>query len=143
MLDPTVLLHYDHTTVNRYPTVLPLLLPAAILLIPYTDLLLAVVRRTRAGLSPFAADKKHLHHRLLSIGHSHRGSVLIMYLWAALFSSSVVTLSIVRTNLIMLIGLTAVAVLTLVPVTVPVLRPRKLRPPAQAASDTKHPEQIP
>ena len=37
--------------------VLPLLLPAAVMLIPYADLMLAVVRRTRAGLSPFAADK--------------------------------------------------------------------------------------
>ncbi len=39
-------------TVNRFPEVLPLLLPAAILVIPYADLLLAVVRRTRAGQSP-------------------------------------------------------------------------------------------
>ena len=34
------------------------------------DLLLAVVRRTRAGRSPFAPDKQHLHHRLLEIGHT-------------------------------------------------------------------------
>ena len=40
---------------NRFPEILPLLLPAAILVIPYADLLLAVIRRTRAGLSPFAA----------------------------------------------------------------------------------------
>ncbi|HWG61093.1 MAG TPA: MraY family glycosyltransferase, partial [Streptosporangiaceae bacterium] len=73
---------YSGGTVNRFPEILPLLLPAAILVIPYADLLLAVVRRTRAGLSPFSADKKHLHHRLLDIGHSHRTSVLIMYLWA-------------------------------------------------------------
>ena len=57
MLDPSVLIHYSHTTVNRYPTILPVLLPAAILVIPYADLLMAVVRRTRAGMSPFAADK--------------------------------------------------------------------------------------
>jgi UDP-GlcNAc:undecaprenyl-phosphate/decaprenyl-phosphate GlcNAc-1-phosphate transferase len=127
MLDPTVLLHYNHTTVNRYPTVLPLLLPVAIMVIPYADLLLAVVRRTRAGMSPFAADKKHLHHRLLSVGHSMRQSVLIMYLWAALFTASVVSLSIVRTNLIVLVVLTAVAVLALLPVTMPRLRPRRFR----------------
>ena len=48
------------------------------------DLVLAVVRRTRAGRSPFAPDKQHLHHRLLEIGHSHRRAVLIMWLWAAL-----------------------------------------------------------
>ncbi len=83
--------------INRYPVVMPLLLPAALLVIPYADLLLAVVRRTRAGQSPFAPDRKHLHHRLLDIGHSQRASVLIMYLWAAVFSGIVVWLSIQRT----------------------------------------------
>ena len=126
MLDPNVLLHYSHT-VNRYPTVLPILLPAAILVIPYADLLMAVVRRTRAGMSPFAADKKHLHHRLLNVGHSHRQSVLIMYLWAALFSASVVSLSLNRTNLIVLVGLTLAAMLVLLLVTMPRLRPGRLR----------------
>jgi UDP-GlcNAc:undecaprenyl-phosphate GlcNAc-1-phosphate transferase len=126
MLDPTVLLHYSHT-VNRYPTILPLLLPVAIMVIPYADLLLAVVRRTKAGMSPFAADKKHLHHRLLSVGHSHRQSVLIMYLWAGVFTASVLSLSLVRTPLIVLVGLTVVAVLVLVLITMPGLRPRRLR----------------
>jgi UDP-GlcNAc:undecaprenyl-phosphate GlcNAc-1-phosphate transferase len=123
MLDPNVLRH----TVNRYPTVLPLLLPAAILVIPYADLLLAVVRRTKAGMSPFAADKKHLHHRLLKIGHSHRQSVLIMYLWAALFAGGVVSLSLVRTDLIVLVAVTLAAVLALLAVTMPRLRPNRLR----------------
>ncbi|HUB43002.1 MAG TPA: hypothetical protein VMA72_29465 [Streptosporangiaceae bacterium] len=83
--------------INRYPVLLPLLLPAALLVIPYGDMLLAVVRRTRAGKSPFAPDRKHLHHRLLDIGHSQRTSVLIMYLWAAAFSGTVVGLSIQKT----------------------------------------------
>jgi UDP-GlcNAc:undecaprenyl-phosphate/decaprenyl-phosphate GlcNAc-1-phosphate transferase len=69
------------------------------------------------------ADRRHLHHRLLSAGHSHRRSVLILYLWAALFSASVVALSLVRTGLVVLVGLTAAAVLMLLPVTVPRLRP--------------------
>jgi UDP-GlcNAc:undecaprenyl-phosphate GlcNAc-1-phosphate transferase len=66
------------------PTLLPLLLPVTILVVPLADLVLAVVRRTRAGRSPFAPDKQHLHHRLLEIGHSQRRAVLIMWLWAAL-----------------------------------------------------------
>ena len=91
---------YSGGTVNRFPEVLPLLVPATIMLIPYLDLLLAVFRRTRAGQSAFAADKKHLQHRLLAIGHSHRTSVLIMYLWATLFRpGTVVLLSIVRDQL--------------------------------------------
>ena len=61
---------------------LPVALPVLILVVPLADLALAVLRRTRAGRSPFAPDKQHLHHRLLEIGHSHRRAVLLIYLWA-------------------------------------------------------------
>jgi UDP-GlcNAc:undecaprenyl-phosphate GlcNAc-1-phosphate transferase len=76
------------------PLALPLLVPVAVLFIPFADLVMAVVRRTRRGQSPFSPDKMHLHHRLLSIGHSHRRAVLIMYFWAALLSFGAVALSI-------------------------------------------------
>ncbi|MGH3883556.1 MAG: glycosyltransferase family 4 protein [Pseudonocardiaceae bacterium] len=72
----------------------PLLVVAAVLFVPVLDLLLAVVRRTRAGRSPFAADKLHLHHRLLEIGHSHRRAVLLIYLWAALLAFGAVALTV-------------------------------------------------
>ena len=124
-LDPNTLAGpaaYSGGTVNRFPRVLPLLVPAIIMLIPYADLLLAVVRRTRAGMSPFAADKKHLQHRLLAIGHSHRASVLIMYLWAALFAGTVVLLSIIRTKLYVLGIVTPAGVLVLLLVSMPRLR---------------------
>jgi UDP-GlcNAc:undecaprenyl-phosphate/decaprenyl-phosphate GlcNAc-1-phosphate transferase len=123
-------------TANRFPEVLPLLLPAAILVIPYTDLLLAVVRRTRAGLSPLAPDRKHLHHRLLDIGHSHRSSVLIMYLWATLFSGVVVWLSIAKTPLFALAVISVAAVLLLLLMSMPRLRwwERGRRARAAAAS---------
>ena len=68
------------------PTLLPIVLPISILIVPFADLLLAVIRRTRAGRSPFAPDKQHLHHRLLEIGHTQRRAVLIMYLWAGLIA---------------------------------------------------------
>jgi UDP-GlcNAc:undecaprenyl-phosphate/decaprenyl-phosphate GlcNAc-1-phosphate transferase len=68
------------------PTLLPIVLPISILIVPFVDLVLAVVRRTRAGRSPFSPDKHHLHHRLLEIGHSHRRAVLIMWLWAGLIA---------------------------------------------------------
>jgi UDP-GlcNAc:undecaprenyl-phosphate/decaprenyl-phosphate GlcNAc-1-phosphate transferase len=127
--DPQVLAGH----VNRYPEIMPLLLPAALLVIPYGDLLLAVVRRTRAGLSPFAPDRKHLHHRLLDIGHSQRKSVLIMYLWAASFSGTVVWLSIAKTELpqsanhhgqpiVILVAITAAALVVLLLLSMPRLR---------------------
>jgi len=76
----------NRVTLDIAPAILPLLLPVAVLLVPFVDLLLAVVRRTRAGRSPFAADKQHLHHRLLELGHSHARAVLVMYLWSAVLS---------------------------------------------------------
>jgi UDP-GlcNAc:undecaprenyl-phosphate/decaprenyl-phosphate GlcNAc-1-phosphate transferase len=122
-LDPALLTNYADNTLDRFPTFLPLLVPAAIFVIPYADLMFAIIRRTRAGKPLMAADRQHLHHRVLNIGHSYRQSVLIMYLWAALFSVTVVSLSVVRTRLVVFIVATAVAVLTLLPVTMPRLRP--------------------
>lgn len=83
----------DGTRASLLPVLLPVLLPILILLVPLADLVLAVVRRTRAGRSPFAPDKQHLHHRLLEIGHSHRRAVIIMWLWAGLIAFSVVVAS--------------------------------------------------
>ena len=65
---------------------MPIILPFAILAIPLIDFGLAVIRRLRAGKSPFAADRKHLHHRLLDMGHSHLNAVLIFYAWTAVAS---------------------------------------------------------
>jgi UDP-GlcNAc:undecaprenyl-phosphate GlcNAc-1-phosphate transferase len=107
---------------NRFPEILPLLLPTAIMVIPYSDMLMAVVRRTRAGLSPFAPDRKHLHHRLLDIGHSHRLSVLIMYLWAAVFSALVVWFATVKTPLFVFGVITFAALLALLVMSMPRLR---------------------
>lgn len=132
-------------SINRYPVIMPLLLPAVLLVIPYGDLLLAVVRRTKAGQSPFAADRKHLHHRLLDIGHSQRASVLIMYLWAAAFSGTVVWFSIDKTELpkahnhhgepvIVFVLITAAAVAILLLLSMPWRHwVERSRPPAAAA----------
>jgi UDP-GlcNAc:undecaprenyl-phosphate GlcNAc-1-phosphate transferase len=59
------------------------------------DLVLAVFRRVSAGQSPFAADRKHLHHRLLDIGHSKQRAVLIMYLWAFVIAFGSISLAFV------------------------------------------------
>jgi UDP-GlcNAc:undecaprenyl-phosphate/decaprenyl-phosphate GlcNAc-1-phosphate transferase len=57
-----------------------------VLAIPFLDVALAIVRRTRRGQGIGHADKEHLHHRLVDIGHGHRQAVLLMYLWSALIS---------------------------------------------------------
>lgn len=91
---------------------LPLLLPLSILIIPMLDLVLAVVRRTRAGRSPFAPDKQHLHHRLLEIGHSHRRAVLIMWMWAALVAFGTVLISLYPDEVWMWASVSGMAVAT-------------------------------
>ena len=144
-LDPALLTNYaQNHTLDRFPTFLPLLVPAAIFIIPYADLMFAVIRRTRAGKPIMAADRQHLHHRLLNIGHSYRQSVLIMYLWAALFSVAVVSLSIVRTPSVVFFAATLVAVLALLPATMPSLRPwrsaaRNKAVPARAGARRQDP----
>lgn len=76
-----------------WPTLLPLLLPAAVIAVPLLDVALAVVRRTRARRSPFAPDKQHLHHRLLEMGHSQRRAVGLMHAWTALIAFTAVSLA--------------------------------------------------
>lgn len=77
------------------PALLPIVVPLAVLAVPLVDLLLAVIRRTRAGRSPFAPDKQHLHHRLLELGHSQRRAVGLMTAWAGLISFFAVLLAFV------------------------------------------------
>jgi UDP-GlcNAc:undecaprenyl-phosphate GlcNAc-1-phosphate transferase len=69
-----------------FPAFIPIILPFAVLVVPLLDFGLAVLRRLRAGKSPFSADRKHLHHRLLDMGHSHLHAVLIFYAWTAALS---------------------------------------------------------
>ena len=72
------------------PTLLPLMLPFAVLAIPLIDLFSAIFRRLRAGQSPFSSDKEHLHHRILRAGNTHLRTTLIMYLWTATIAFPVV-----------------------------------------------------
>ena len=67
----------------------PLLIPIVVMGAPIVDTAWAIVRRTRRGLSPAHADKNHLHHRLMRLGHGHRRTVLILWTWTALLSAVV------------------------------------------------------
>ncbi|WP_322409498.1 MraY family glycosyltransferase [Microbacterium invictum] len=68
---------------------IPIILPIVVVLLPLLDFGLAVIRRMRAGKSPFSPDRKHLHHRMLDMGHSDRDAVLIFYSWTAVVSLAV------------------------------------------------------
>ena len=76
----------------QLPAIMPLIVPAAVILLPLIDLVWAVVRRVSRGQSPFHADAGHLHHRLLRLGHSPTGAVLVLYMWATMASFTCVAL---------------------------------------------------
>jgi UDP-GlcNAc:undecaprenyl-phosphate/decaprenyl-phosphate GlcNAc-1-phosphate transferase len=67
----------------------PLFIPLFILGVPIIDTLFAIVRRASRRASVATADKDHLHHRLMRLGHGQRRSVLILWLWTALLSGLV------------------------------------------------------
>ncbi|OON71986.1 MraY family glycosyltransferase [Streptomyces tsukubensis] len=110
-----------HQTV---PVYIPLLLPLTIIAVPAADLVLAIVRRTWRGQSPFAADRGHLHHRLLEIGHSQSRAVLIMYFWCGLIAFGTLAYSVNSASMwivLVIVGLSAVGLILLV---LPRFRPK-------------------
>jgi UDP-GlcNAc:undecaprenyl-phosphate GlcNAc-1-phosphate transferase len=79
--------------VDQLAVLIPVAIPLLVLALPLMDTMLAVGRRVRSGAGIMTADKNHLHHRLLEIGHSHRKAVLVLYAWSALLAGQVVALS--------------------------------------------------
>jgi UDP-GlcNAc:undecaprenyl-phosphate GlcNAc-1-phosphate transferase len=67
----------------------PLAIPLLILGVPILDTLFAILRRLSKRQAIDVADKGHLHHRLMNLGHGHRRSVLILWAWTALLSAFV------------------------------------------------------
>ena len=67
----------------------PIAIPLLILGVPIFDTMFAIVRRATSRSSLATADKGHLHHRLINLGHGHRRSVLILWTWTALLSGFV------------------------------------------------------
>ena len=67
----------------------PMIIPFVMLGVPILDAASSVIRRARRGIPWSQADKGHLHHRLMRLGHGHRRSVLILWNWTALLSAVV------------------------------------------------------
>jgi len=86
-LDPSRVSAEGGALISSY---LPLLLPVAAMALPFADLVSAYVRRTMAGRLWFQADKQHLHHRMLDLGHPHRVAVALLWLWSAVIAYGVV-----------------------------------------------------
>ena len=67
----------------------PMFIPLLILGVPVVDTVWAILRRAARRSSLAVADKEHLHHRLMRLGHGHRRSVLILWAWTMLLSAFV------------------------------------------------------
>ncbi len=90
----------------------PLFIPLVILGVPILDTLLAIVRRSAKRTNPATADKDHLHHRLMRLGHGHRRSVVILWAWTALLSAFVLYPAYTGSgNAVVPIGIAALALL--------------------------------
>jgi UDP-GlcNAc:undecaprenyl-phosphate GlcNAc-1-phosphate transferase len=77
----------------------PIVIPFFILGIPMLDTAFAVIRRAGRRSSPAVADKNHLHHRLMRLGHGQTRSVLILWTWTALLSGFVLYPALTDRNL--------------------------------------------
>jgi UDP-GlcNAc:undecaprenyl-phosphate GlcNAc-1-phosphate transferase len=64
----------------------PLFIPFFVMGVPIFDTVFAIFRRARKRRSMSEADKDHLHHRLMRLGHGHRRSVVILWLWTGLLA---------------------------------------------------------
>jgi UDP-GlcNAc:undecaprenyl-phosphate GlcNAc-1-phosphate transferase len=127
-VDPDVMKLFagsERNTVHQMvPVYIPLLLPLTIIAVPAADLVLAIVRRTWRGQSPFAADRGHLHHRLLEIGHSHSRAVLIMYFWSALIGFGALAYSVNSASMWIVLGVVFLSAIGLVLLLFPRFKPR-------------------
>lgn len=103
---------YDRA--NGISTIIPILLPFAVLFLPLLDLGLAVVRRTARGRSPWSADRGHLHHKLLDIGYSHRTAVVLMYLWTAILSFGGLAFAVFPWQVVLVVDIVATLIMGLV-----------------------------
>lgn len=134
-VDPDTLNQPNQFTASLVPAFIPILLPFAVLVIPLLDFGLAVFRRLRAGKSPFSADRKHLHHRLLDMGHSHLHAVLIFYAWTLVVAVGCLGYRFVPwyvATLLIAVGLVVCTIITLSP-----LSRRKAREAIAQSADSQ------
>ncbi len=85
---------------TKVAAVFSMLVPIMILAIPIFDTLFAIVRRLVSGQSPFQADKKHLHHRLMDKGLSSRQTVSIIHIMTIILGGIAIASMYIPANLL-------------------------------------------
>lgn len=85
----------------------------AVLVYPLVDTLRIFIYRAVRGVSPFSADRNHLHHRLLDIGLSHKGTVVTIYFFNVFIIALTIGLSVINVNANYVLMIVAAVSLTL------------------------------
>ena len=80
--------------------------------VPIVDMNYVFFSRISAGESPFYPDRRHLHHRILRAGFSHRETVILTYLFCFFFSG-IVFANIFKENNILIISFTSLTLFLL------------------------------
>ena len=112
----------------------PIIVVLAAIALPVLDLVWAVIRRTAKGQSPFTADAGHIHHRLLRLGHTHRRTVLVLYMWVSAIAFGAVSFSVVPSRVA--VAFTAVALVGAFLATLVPLWQGKIGPQRRSGGDT-------
>ncbi len=102
------------TEENSGSALLPLFLPFTILAIPLLDFAMAIIRRIRAGRSPFSADREHLHHRIMRMGLTQQRTTVVLYLWTAMFAVPTAVAAFIPIWIALLVGVLIFALSILV-----------------------------
>jgi hypothetical protein len=72
---------------------------------PLVDTFRVFIVRIARGISPFHADRNHIHHRLMALGLGHRGTVVVLYTYAvAIILLSLVTRDVLPNKGLLLLG---------------------------------------
>ena len=95
---------------------IPLVVPVLVLAVPFLDSAFALVRRAYRRQPLTTADQGHLHHLLMTFGHSHRRAVLVMYYWSATIAGGVLSMAVFDRSTVLVGGVIAVLVGLLVTV---------------------------
>jgi UDP-GlcNAc:undecaprenyl-phosphate GlcNAc-1-phosphate transferase len=62
-------------------SIVDMLAPATVLLVPIVDTISAIARRVRARRPIYKPDRDHVHHKLLALGLKETSILLLLYGW--------------------------------------------------------------
>jgi len=81
-----------------------------VLAIPFVDTAFTIIRRTYRRQPISMADRGHLHHLLITFGHSHRRAVIVLYYWSAVIAGGVIAGAVLDRALVLLGGALALLI---------------------------------